>query len=365
MFINDDYGNMGFGNFVLAIIYFGCACGAFRQCCCRKETASGVNLIRRYFDTSLLFGCLVRSLAFATVFILSQSNSALTSSTAGETASCIPIPSTSTASDQQKAIHLFSKVLFVLTNLPDMMIMSSFALFFLVWMEVFQASRHHWHSDGRAKRRWMFYYLMFNIILYSLQVVLYGLIFFGNDDTAECVNERLYENIINFTVASIDVALPAMFVLVWICFTLMYAGFPYRSNQAAYAADRLTKVTACWCAGRLVLGYFQFASTLNPNFGKDLPPNDHSMIILSVLVVCDILPICLSLTGSVGILLDGADEEENRVRGYHSFVYQEDETSDENDVDQNDNKKSSGGSSSRIGERVGGSSDMRRIHSVA
>ena len=127
-----------------------------------------------------------------------------------------------------------------------------------------------------------------------------------------------YENIINFTVASIDVALPTMFVLVWICFTLMYAGFPYRSSQAAYATVRLTKVTACWCAGRLMLGYFQFSSTLDSNYGKNLPPNDHSMIILTVLVVCDILPICLSLTGSVGILLDGADAEEKRHRGVGS-----------------------------------------------
>lgn len=120
MFINDDYSDMGFGNFVLAIIYFGCACGAFRQCCSRKESKTGVNLIRRYFDTSLLFGCFVRACAFATVFILSQYQSVLTSSTAGqETYSCLPdAKADNAASDQQKAIHLFYKVLFVLTNLP-------------------------------------------------------------------------------------------------------------------------------------------------------------------------------------------------------------------------------------------------------
>ena len=119
--------------------------------------------------------------------------------------------------------------------------MSSFALFFLVWMEVFHASRVSWHSSTRKSRRWMFYYLSFNILLYTLQVVLYALIFFGTDDTKDCTNEKLYENIINFTVASIDIALPVLFVLVYICFTLMYAGFPYRSSQAAYATDRLTK----------------------------------------------------------------------------------------------------------------------------
>jgi hypothetical protein len=190
MFINDDYNNMGFGNFVLAIIYFGCACGAFRQCCTRPASL-GFNIIRRYFNISLLFGCLVRSCAFATVFIVSQTNSALTSSTAAASG-CLPLPSTSTASDQQKAIHLFSKVLFVLTNLPDMMILSSFALFFLVWMEVFQASRVHWHSEGRNKRKWIFYYLFFNVILYSLQVVLYGLIFFGQDNSPKCTSMFLF-----------------------------------------------------------------------------------------------------------------------------------------------------------------------------
>ena len=186
----------------------------------------------------------------------------------------------------------------------------------------------------------------------------------------------MYENIINYTVASIDVALPAMFVLVWICFTLMYAGFPYRSSQAAYATVRLTKVTACWCAGRLVLGYFQFSSTLNPDYGKDLPANDHSMVILSVLVVCDILPICLSLTGSVGILLDGADEEGKNQRnrngggngngGNGGGTYLLSETSDDmeeeddkSNFDQNRNRSAGDGG----GER-GARGDMRRILSV-
>jgi len=363
MFINDDYNNMGFGNFVLAIIYFGCAVGAFRQCCCRKKK-QGVNIIRRYFDTSLLFGCLVRSVAFITVFVLSQTNSALTSSTSGAATSCVNI-NTHTASDQQKALHLFSKVLFVLTNLPDMMIMSSFALFFLVWMEVFQASRHHWHQENRARRRWMVYYLLFNITLYSLQVVLYGLIFFGNDESEDCANEKLYENIINYTVASIDVALPTMFVLIYICFTLMYAGYPYRSAQAAYATERLTKVTACWCAGRLILGYFQFTSTLNPDYGKTLPANDHSMIILSVLVVCDILPICLSLTGSVGILLDGADEEENKIYQHQLLPDNNNVGGDDEDEDKDGmDGRRRGSDSLVVGDRLNAREDMRRILSV-
>lgn len=182
----------------------------------------------------------------------------------------------------------------------------------------------------------------------------------------------MYENIINYTVASIDVALPAMFVLVWICFTLMYAGFPYRSSQAAYATVRLTKVTACWCAGRLVLGYFQFSSTLNPDYGKDLPANDHSMVILSVLVVCDILPICLSLTGSVGILLDGADEEgksqRNRKNGGGNGGngnYLLSETSD--DMEEEDDKSNfggSGGGGSGGGGSGGGGHDHNRNRSA-
>ena len=88
-------------------------------------------------------------------------------------------------------------------------------------------------------------------------------------------------------------------------------------------------VTGVWCAGRLVLGYFQFVSTLNSNFGQSLSKDDHSMVILSVLVVCDILPICLSLTGSVGILLDGADEEHG---GKQTFGYQTAPQLDDDDL---------------------------------
>ena len=53
------------------------------------------------------------------------------------------------------------------------------------------------------------------------------------------------------------------------------------------------------------------------------------MVILSVLVVCDILPICLSLTGSVGILLDGADQEHG---GKQAFGYQTAPQSDDDDL---------------------------------
>jgi hypothetical protein len=80
----------------------------------------------------------------------------------------------------------------------------------------------------------------------------------------------------------------------------------------------------------LILGYFQFVSTLNSDFGKNLSKDDHSMVILTVLVVCDILPICLSLTGSVGILLDGADEEhDKRSFGYRTTPQMDDDMSDD------------------------------------
>ena len=296
MFI-EDYHGLGGGNFLLSVIYFGCAVGAFRQCACRPKNARAWKSIRRYFMLSLLFGCIVRSAAFATVFVLTLTTPDAVGGGVGGGA-CVPLPPSAT--DQQKAIRLFNKVLFVLTNLPDMMIMSSFALFFLVWLEIFQTARIHWHSGGRLRRRWMRYYMILNIMLYSLQVVIYALLFF--DQSGGCKAEQMYESIINYTIASFDIALPVLFVLVWIGFMLTYAGFPYRSNQARYASDRLTSVTSLWCLGRCVLGVLSFGN----NWFNEMSSEDHSMIVLSVLVACDILPICLSLTGSVGILLDDA-----------------------------------------------------------
>eukprot|EP00946_MAST-07B_sp_MAST-7B-sp1_P003426 g3426.t1 len=296
MFV-EDYHGLGGGNFLLSIIYFGCAVGAFRQCACRPKNASAWKSIRRYFMLSLLFGCVVRSAAFATVFIVTLT----TPDAIASGGACVPL--TPSATDQQKAIRLFDKVLFVLTNLPDMMIMSSFALFFLVWLEVFQTARIHWHSGGRLRRRWMRNYMILNIMLYTLQVIIYALLFF--DQSGGCDSEETYHTIINYTIASFDVALPVLFVLVWIVFMLTYAGFPYRSNQARYASNRLTSVTSLWCLGRCVLGVLSFGSIGSDWFG-DMSAEDHSMIVLSVLVTCDILPICLSLTGSVGILLDDA-----------------------------------------------------------
>jgi hypothetical protein len=63
---------------------------------------------------------------------------------------------------------LYDKVIFVLFNLPDFIVISTYFLLMNVWIETYRGSRRHWFGSEKFRRKWTIFYLVFNTCLYSV-----------------------------------------------------------------------------------------------------------------------------------------------------------------------------------------------------
>jgi len=74
--------------------------------------------------------------------------------------------------------HKFlDKVALILFDFPDFCCISAYVLLLVVWAENIILARRHWMSTMEFRRIGMMTYMVFNILLYTLQVSLYSLLF--------------------------------------------------------------------------------------------------------------------------------------------------------------------------------------------
>lgn len=71
----------------------------------------------------------------------------------------------------------YDKSMTVLFDLPNCMVVSTYVLLTLVWAECFVKARLHTESAATLKRTWLIYFMIFNSLLYALQLTLYGSLF--------------------------------------------------------------------------------------------------------------------------------------------------------------------------------------------
>lgn len=76
----------------------------------------------------------------------------------------------------------FEKASLVQFDMPDFCFVSAYVLLLVVWAEAILQSRRHWLSSYSFRRIWILIYVIFNILLYSVQVSLYSLLFFPRVD---------------------------------------------------------------------------------------------------------------------------------------------------------------------------------------
>lgn len=93
----------------------------------------------------------------------------------------------------------YDKSMTVLFDLPNCMVVSTYVLLTLVWAECFVKARLHTESAATLKRTWLIYFMIFNSLLYALQLTLYGSLFLA--PPTKVVRSVIYVGItgINFT----------------------------------------------------------------------------------------------------------------------------------------------------------------------
>ncbi|KAF1322350.1 putative Dna polymerase lambdalike protein, partial [Globisporangium splendens] len=162
----------------------------------------------------------------------------------------------SDADGAKKELDFYNKVVAVLFNLPDFLFVSSYLLLVLVWAEAFQSSRRHWFSASDFRRRWMIFYLIFNGLLYLMQLLLYAALFLYDkngifkDEKQDRLN--LIPEMIFLVVAATDLFLPLIILTTWVYLTLSLSGFPSKSLSARFRLKRVGRLAMAWSVGRIL-----------------------------------------------------------------------------------------------------------------
>lgn len=148
----------------------------------------------------------------------------------------------------------------MLFNLPDFIVISTYTLLMNVWLECYQQSRKTWFPARRFRKRWMTWYLIFNTVLYSSQLVMYIILMIATNSAMISV----IINAIYYSLTAFNFALPAGFLFTWIGFTIQYAGFPYKSKADAQRMSKVGRLALVWSIARLL-----YASVITLAFLKN------------------------------------------------------------------------------------------------
>lgn len=193
--------------------------------------------------------------------------------------------------------EFFQKASLVLFDLPDFCCTSAYVLLLVVWAEAILAARRHWLSSISFRRLWLQCFVIFNILLYAVQVSLYSLLFIPSIDQAALTS------LIYLTLTTINLALP----LLWLCFyfylSILFSGFPYSSIQAQTRLSSLTRQGCVWTSTRILWGLIALTSLLRgwitPAASTTPGGIFYCIVVILVFYLVEILPIFLSLQESM------------------------------------------------------------------
>lgn len=189
----------------------------------------------------------------------------------------------------------FEKASIVLFDLPDFCIVSAYVLLLVVWAESILQSRRHWLSSHTFKRLWMLSYVIFNTLLYVVQISLYSLLFAPN------VNQYLLAQLIYYTLCTLSFGLPLVWIVFYFYLSMLFAGFPHFSEDARQRLSSLSQLGTCWTLGRLmwamcVLRVVMHSSLTTP--GPSSSTAYYTFILVGVFAITEVVPILMGYYNS-------------------------------------------------------------------
>lgn len=234
---------------ILAFIYLLLSLYGIRGLLLLNKVTHGLNT-KKLFVMNCLLASFLRFLSFLSMAIFNylEISISLEPGTSG------------TDEDQSKLEQFFYKASIVQFDLPDFCFVSAYVLLLVVWAEAILQSRRHWLSSYSFRRIWILGYFFFNILLYTVQVSLYSLLFFPN------VDQRLLGDFIYLTLTVISIGVPILWLLCYMYLSIQFSGFPYLSDEARDRLDYLNGLGSFWTFTRLVWGILALTSVLNDWF---------------------------------------------------------------------------------------------------
>lgn len=212
----------------------------------------------------------------------------------------------------------------VLFDLPNAIVISTYVLLTLVWAECSLLSRFHTESSIAWRKRWLLWYMIFNSLVYSTQIVVYILIF-GVGGEEESYGVAIVRNVVNVAMAGVNLMAVFMVLLLFLYLNFSFSGFPFRSRNSKEGLRRITNVVTYWSVSRIIWGlstltlYIHDVDLLRPSSGWWSP-----MILLLLLVACEISPIIVLMDYSFMTIFEFADvatrEMSSLALGRHSLM---------------------------------------------
>lgn len=178
----------------------------------------------------------------------------------------------------------------VLFDLPNCIVVSTYALLTLVWAECFLESRFHTESTRAWKKKGLIGYMVFNAILYATQLVLYTCVFFAP-------SEKVFRTILYAAITGINFASVLVVTIFYLYLCFNFSGFPFRSQQYRASLSKLSKVMALWSLTRIAWGVATLLVFIyNIELLQDSNTPLWSFVVLLLLFFgCEIVPIIAML----------------------------------------------------------------------
>ena len=215
----------------------------------------------------------------------------------------------------------YNSAMAVLFDLPNTIVVSTYALLILVWSECSLLSRFHTESQVRWRKKWLLWYTVFNCGLFSSQVLLYFLLFIG-PKSKEVVVLR---DITNVAMAVLNLISVSLVLALYFYLNTKLSGYPYRSRKSKQSLRKISKVMWFWTCTRIIWGisflaiYIEDIDLLRPKAAGKSP-----LVLFVLLVLCEVAPMIGLLDYSFMTIFDferGANRElSSLATGQHDLT---------------------------------------------
>lgn len=194
-------------------------------------------------------------------------------------------------------VEFYAKVVVLLFDLPDFIVVSTYALLLVVWFEGFLEARRHWLDRRAYKRNWRVVYLCFNVLLYGAQTALYVAVFL---DAWDVDGVRL----LYVVLAAVTLAIPVAHFVAYVALSFRFSGFPM-APRGAKNRRHLSRVLCSWGVGRSLWGAAVALVVFREGLVDYLrdTPQFGTVFLVGLFLVTEICPFVLALdTGLLALV---------------------------------------------------------------
>jgi hypothetical protein len=195
----------------------------------------------------------------------------------------------------------FEKAVLVLFDLPAFCCLSGYVLLIVVCAEASMEARDHWLNPSSFRQGWLMGFLVFNALLYSVQVSLYSLLFVPQ------VDQELLATVLYACLSALNLGLPLLWLVGFVFGTLRFAGYPFVSMRARARLHALVQLSVVWTVARLCWGVVALTTVLQGWLARAQASQSHyAAVLVGVFLVAEVGPILYGLQPAMMDALGGS-----------------------------------------------------------